>query len=205
MNGFEQVVQQVRTNTKHLQDPNKRTRRFMRAFGVSMNEYRFLTQLQCEPSGCIVWKGPLTKKGYGTTWRGQAHRVAWQLLNGPIPQGSQIHHRCHNGACCEVDHLELLTAQEHQEKHKKAKLSQEKADAIRALMRSGRGRRTVAAQFGVTPSVISNVVHERLYPSNPREGKCDPPTPDNQESTSYVSDHQNPKIPLGKKRMRCDR
>lgn len=39
----------------------------------------------------------------------QAHRVAWILANGPVPEGLVLDHLCRNRACCEVTHLELVT------------------------------------------------------------------------------------------------
>jgi hypothetical protein len=36
-----------------------------------------------------------------------AHRVAWALVNGQIPVGGQICHRCDNGLCCNPAHLYL--------------------------------------------------------------------------------------------------
>jgi hypothetical protein len=41
-----------------------------------------------------------------------AHRAAYQLLVGPIPEGLQIDHLCRNRACCNPAHLEPVTAAE---------------------------------------------------------------------------------------------
>src|SRR5690606_41377855 len=38
-----------------------------------------------------------------------AHRVAWELLMGPIPEGLTIDHLCHNKLCVNPDHLEPVT------------------------------------------------------------------------------------------------
>jgi len=46
-----------------------------------------------------------------------AHRVVWERERGPIPPGHQIHHRCGTKGCINVDHLELLTADEHGRLH----------------------------------------------------------------------------------------
>lgn len=50
--------------------------------------------------------------GYSTVWWGKplyAHRVAYELYVGPIPEGLEIDHLCRNRACCRPDHLELVT------------------------------------------------------------------------------------------------
>ena len=77
--------------------------------------YRILAKLHLHPSGCIVWTGG-TSRGYGKVrWQGkllQAHRLVWESVNGPIPSGLVIDHLCRNRACCNVDHLRVVTTAE---------------------------------------------------------------------------------------------
>ncbi|WP_436699921.1 HNH endonuclease [Nocardioides sp. BYT-33-1] len=46
------------------------------------------------------------RNGYGTTL---AHRIAWQDVNGPVPDGLELDHLCNNPACVRPDHLEPVT------------------------------------------------------------------------------------------------
>lgn len=62
--------------------------------------------------GCWEWPGKKSAEGYGQGRGGYAHRLAWQALNGPIPEGLQIDHLCRNRACVRPDHMELVTRKE---------------------------------------------------------------------------------------------
>ena len=56
---------------------------------------------------CIESTAPAKGYGYckGKKKNGYAHREAWEELNGPIPKGLVIRHKCHNRKCINVDHL----------------------------------------------------------------------------------------------------
>jgi len=66
---------------------------------------------------CIRWHGPVNAGGYGVvpgfTPTRLAHRMAWELKHGPIPEGMVIDHvwarGCRHRDCINVDHLELVT------------------------------------------------------------------------------------------------
>lgn len=68
------------------------------------------------PNGCIEWVGGLNWKGYGKVAIGGrtkvAHRVAYELLVGPIPDGLTLDHLCRNRACVNPEHLEPVTNRE---------------------------------------------------------------------------------------------
>jgi hypothetical protein len=48
-----------------------------------------------------------------------AHRVAYELAKGPIPEGQQVHHTCENKWCVNADHLILTTLVDHNSIHRK--------------------------------------------------------------------------------------
>lgn len=67
-------------------------------------------------NGCWIWSGPCDSDGYGkVTWSGRfrrAHRVAYELSIGPIPEGLQLDHLCRDPGCVNPAHLEPVTHQE---------------------------------------------------------------------------------------------
>jgi hypothetical protein len=71
---------------------------------------------------CILWQGAVNDDGYPRTRRGYVHRLVWIRHHGPIPEGMQIDHSCHNATgchggsacrhrrCINPEHLQLVTS-----------------------------------------------------------------------------------------------
>lgn len=52
-----------------------------------------------DPAACWPWPGPMNGNGYGNAGS-PAHRVVYELKVGPIPDGYQVGHTCHDRADC---------------------------------------------------------------------------------------------------------
>ena len=65
-----------------------------------------------EPDECWLWTGCQTPKGYGRFAHRRAHRMAYEYLVGPIPEGLVIDHLCRVRHCVNPAHMEVVTAGE---------------------------------------------------------------------------------------------
>lgn len=84
-----------------------------------MDRQRFEKYVERVDSGCWEWRGYRAYTGYGkcgsvaTSYRKDlAHRVAYELYVGPIPDGLTIDHLCRNRGCVNPDHLQPVTLAE---------------------------------------------------------------------------------------------
>ena len=78
-------------------------------------------------SGASNGKGHLQRTGAGRK-RHYRHRDAWEIRNGPIPEGLVIHHLCGHPSCLNPDHMELVTRTEHGRLHREEKHRIERPD-----------------------------------------------------------------------------
>lgn len=85
---------------------------------------RFIDKILVAGEGCWLWTGRLTEQGYAQVRDGRsvraAHRVIYELLIGPIPDGCELHHpeSCPRHCVNVMDHLRPLSVPEHKRLHR---------------------------------------------------------------------------------------
>jgi len=147
-------------------------------------EARFWQKVR-KTKSCWLWIGAKDNFGYGSFGGGahgfpgtfrhtRAHRYAWILCRGPIPEGLCVLHNCPGGdnpACVNPDHLFLGTkAQNSEDMRRKGrnkrmhhKLTEEQASMIREVSALGLDQRRIAILAGVSDVTVRAILKRRTF------------------------------------------
>ncbi len=142
---------------------------------------RFYEKVDAGPGGgCHLWIAGRSRVGYGMfRVRGEqtrAHRFAWTLRNGPIPDGLCVLHRCDRPECVNPAHLFLGTQADNMadmaakgrargargESNSRAKLSRTEVLEIRGLLGVGSSR-AVAKRYGVDQKTVLDIKNGKTW------------------------------------------
>lgn len=145
---------------------------------------RFLAHVQPEPNtGCWLWSGTASSKGYGKLrfhYRQlAAHRLSYEMHVAPVPDGLLVCHRCDVPACVNPDHLFAGTyADNNRDCAAKGRsfgytafgdnatyrvLSEADVLEIVRRRRAGETGRALAADFCVSPNTITAIMKGRNW------------------------------------------
>lgn len=149
---------------------------------------RFWSKVERDQGGCWVWTGwkrqsptrnklkPLFYGVFGSRPnRMLAHRLAYELATGPIPDGLVIRHTCDNGLCVNPAHLipgthaqNMADASErgrlpHGEAHWKAAVDAERVREIRRLIASGMSQANVRRKLNLGRSCVGHIVRGKTW------------------------------------------
>ncbi len=156
---------------------------YVRPVGPTVTE-RFFAKVSKIPTetGCLEWMGGL-RNGYGhfnpdgkTVY---AHRFAWELVNGPIPDGMYACHACDNRKCCNPAHIFIGTPTENAydmigkgravhvplsgQRNGMSKLTAEQILEIRSQKYVDWYDGDIAAQFGVSRKLIASILNREIW------------------------------------------
>lgn len=169
-----------RWTSKDVMKAVRRSAEVRRAKSIATFEERFWAKALVG-DGCWDWAGSLMPNGYGQMsvipWpkKEYAHRIAFTLTNGLVPEGMDVCHSCDNRRCVRPSHLWLGTRADNLQdmvrkgrstmgaRNSQAKLRTKDVLAILAASAAGESKHQLAASFGVAPGHITQILSGRRW------------------------------------------
>ena len=122
--------------------------------------------------GCIIWLGAGAGTGYGQvtifkrSW--YAHRLAFEVSNGPIPPGLCVMHKCDTRMCINPHHLTVGTHKENtRDMHSKGRglavMTYAMAKEVRLRVASGCSLTELAEELGISYFTLWNANSNRTW------------------------------------------
>jgi hypothetical protein len=148
-------------------------------------EERFWRKVRRDEHGCWEWLGAGRIGGYGHFNVGKrfvgAHRLAYELTYGPIPQGIVVCHRCDNPRCVRPDHLFVGSARDNMSdcrdkgrlgdkrrlglNNGATRITPELASLIREARAAGMSRPQLAKRYGISIVTITQITSNKHWTS----------------------------------------
>lgn len=137
---------------------------------------RFSEKVCKVESGCHEWTSCIMPNGYGQMhYKGKtayAHRVAYEIYKGEIPENLFVMHSCDNRKCVNPDHLSLGTFDDNMidmvkksrqasgERNSHAKLTNEQVLKIREIAKP---HNAIAKEFNVSRTTVSEIKARKIW------------------------------------------
>jgi hypothetical protein len=138
---------------------------------------------------CWEWTGARSTRGYGElampgSRPAKAHKMAWEAVNGPVPDGLWVLHHCDNPPCCNPAHLYVGTHVDNMrdmrergrhwsrvnperiirgERCGAAKLTEDQVREIHRMKANGEPSVSLALRFGVTKTTVNMILRGRTW------------------------------------------
>lgn len=158
---------------KYVHGHNRRT--------MTLAERLWSRVVKGDGDSCWLWTGATHEFGYGViTDRSskrhvRAHRLSWELANGPIAGDLLVLHKCDNPRCVRPDHLFLgdhadnttdkvsKGRQRRGSSHPATTLTEAQALEIARSPKTTAARRELVRRFGVRPATVLGIQMGRIW------------------------------------------
>lgn len=141
----------------------------------------------CPVTGCWLWNACNNTKGYGffrhVGKNLYAHRFAYELYIGPVPDGMHVLHTCDAPWCVNPDHLFLGTRSDNMqdmirkgrdnraygERNPTTTLTTKQVLGVYYRAHAGERYQDIAVEYRITKSTVSNIKTGRTWKHLTRE------------------------------------